>query len=328
MEFIKNYWKYRRCVFGFMLLFVAVFAVAFYLYNIPVEAVVYPATVFSVLGILVLIADIYRTYRSHKRLQRLSQLTSSFITDFPKVQSQSDADYQAIIQVLIEEQQHFKADMESKYYDMTEYYTIWAHQIKTPIASMNLTLQNEDSPLSGQLSDELKRIEQYVEMVLAFLRLDAQSTDYVFKECDLDSIIKDSVKKFAGQFIRKKIRLCYEPTAGKILTDEKWLSFVIEQILSNAVKYTHSGSVTIRFEQQILSVSDTGIGIAEEDIPRIFQKSYTGYNGRSDKKASGIGLYLCKRICDNLGYEIWAESAVDVGTTVSIDLSRRESTFE
>ena len=206
---------------------------------------------------------------------------------------------------------------------MIDYYTVWVHQIKTPIASMRLNLQNEDSALSRKLSSDLFRIEQYVEMVLTFLRLDAESTDYVIKEYDLDAIVKQAVKKFAGEFIGRKLRLIYEPLNTRVVTDEKWLSFVIEQVLSNALKYTHAGSITITLEAgKKLCIRDTGMGIAAENLPRIFENGYTGYNGRTHKKASGIGLYLCKRICTNLGHAIRAESVVEQGTVIIIDLAQ------
>ena len=214
--------------------------------------------------------------------------------------------------------------MKAEYTDLSEYYYLWAHQIKTPIASMRLRLQGEDTELSKDIADDLQRIEQYVEMALMVLRLDSVSTDYIFREYDLDSIIKQAVRKFASQFIRKKIKLDYTEVNCFVLTDEKWLSFVIEQIISNAVKYTNpGGTVTIDMEQdKILRIKDTGIGIAPEDLPRIFDKGYTGYNGRSDKKASGIGLYLSSRVCKNLHHRIWAVSAIGEGTVVYIDLKR------
>ena len=166
-------------------------------------------------------------------------------------------------------------------------------------------------------------------MVLTFLRLDSESTDYVIKEYDLDGIVRQAVKKFSGEFISRKISLVYEPLQATVITDEKWLSFVVEQILSNALKYTPSGSITIRLEpDKKLYISDTGIGIAPEDLPRIFENGYTGYNGRTDKKASGIGLYLCKRICDKLGHGIAAESKLDEGTTIILDLSQRKRELE
>ena len=189
---------------------------------------------------------------------------------------------------------------------------------------MRLTLQNEDSELSRRLSEDLLRIEQYVEMVLCYLRLDSSSTDYVFQEYDLDSIVKQAVRKFAGQFIRRKIRLDYQPLHTRVVTDEKWLLFVVEQVLSNALKYTPAaGTVTIDLEEpKTLCIRDTGIGIAPEDLPRVFEKGYTGYNGRNDKKASGIGLYLCRRICKNLNHVISVDSSLDSGTVVRIRLEQ------
>ena len=190
-------------------------------------------------------------------------------------------------------------EMNGKYRDMVDYYTLWAHQIKTPIASMDLQLQSQDTPLARQLSVELARIGQYVEMVLVFLRLDSESTDYVFREYDLDALVRRSLRGFAGEFISRKLKLCYTPMELSVVTDEKWLSFVVEQVLSNALKYTPEGSVFVYLEEpDTLCIRDTGIGIAAEDLPRIYEKSFTGCQGRADHRASGIGLYLCKRICD------------------------------
>ena len=203
-----------------------------------------------------------------------------------------------------------------------DYFTLWAHQIKTPIAAMRLILQTRPENSAGELSQELFRVEQYVEMVLNYLRLDSDSTDFVFRTCDLDGIIRQCVRKYAKQFIRKKISLEYEGTDVQVLTDEKWLCFVIEQLLSNALKYTNTGSIRIFTQGETLVIEDTGIGIAPEDLPRVFEKGYTGYNGRTDKKATGIGLYLCKRILQKLGHEISISSVVGQGTSVSIDLSR------
>ena len=167
-------------------------------------------------------------------------------------------------------------------------------------------------------------------MVLAFVRLDTDSTDYVICEKDLDTIVKQAIRKFSSQFINRKLQLEYQPIFATVVTDEKWLQFVIEQVLSNAVKYTPSGgTVSVDLEApKILCIRDTGIGIAPEDLPRIFEKGYTGYNGRTDKKASGIGLYLCKRICENLGHTIAVTSSPDSGTVVRINLSQKKLEVE
>ncbi len=329
MQFFRDYIKQRRKGFYTFVLFVLIFLGVFALYRLPVMAVVYPASLCAVIGGLLLWTDYQKAYQKHKRLLELQTLGTELMNDFPTPQTVEDRDYQEIIQLLRKEQTDGITQMNKRYSEMIDYYTVWVHQIKTPIASMRLNLQNEDSEFSRKVAEDLQRIEQYVEMVLAFLRLDSDSTDYVFREYRVDDIVKTAVKKFSTQFIRRKINLVYEPIDFTIVTDEKWLSFVIEQVLSNALKYTPAGSITITLEnEKTLRIRDTGIGIAPEDLPRVFENGYTGYNGRADKKASGIGLYLCKRICNNLGHTITARSIVDVGTIIDIDLSQTKLEVE
>ncbi|MGI5959518.1 MAG: sensor histidine kinase [Massiliimalia sp.] len=330
MKFLLCYVKqYQKGILVF-LLFSVIFLASFFLYDLPLEAVLYPMVICGVLGFLFLLWEARKAKQKHRRLQELCQLPAVLMNEFPEMETLDDQDYQNLIESLRQEQNQLQTQMNCRYQDMVDYYTIWAHQIKTPIAAMRLTLQNEDSKFSRQLSQELQRIEQYVEMVLAFLRLDSPVQDYVFRRQDLDEIVRDAVKKFAGSFIQKKLHLYYEPLNVSVLTDEKWLSFVVEQVISNAVKYTPSGGcITIDLEQpQVLCIRDNGIGIAPEDLPRVFEKSYTGYNGRSDKKASGIGLYLCRRICDNLGHQITIQSSLDSGTVVRIDLKKKKLQVE
>ena len=323
--YLKQRWRGISVAFGSC----GIFVVTFWLYHLPVAAVLYPTAVCTILGLVLLAIDFRRVLRKHQKLARIQTLSDAIGENFPEIEGLEDTDYQQIIRLLHEEQTRFHTDTARRYEDMVDYYTIWAHQIKTPIASMRLTLQNEDTALSRKLSGDLFRIEQYVEMVLMFLRLDSDSTDYVIREQDLDVIVRQAVRKFAGEFIARRLQLVYEPIHTKVITDEKWLSFVIEQVLSNALKYTPSGSITISLEApKILCIRDTDMGIAPEDLPRIFEKGYTGYHGRADKKASGIGLYLCKRVCSNLGHRISAESDLDFGTVIRIDLSQYKLSAE
>lgn len=166
-------------------------------------------------------------------------------------------------------------------------------------------------------------------MVLSYIRLGSDTNDFVFQKSPLDDLIRQSIRKYAPQFIRKKLWLHYEKTEEKVLTDEKWLCFLLEQLLSNAVKYTYEGGVTISVSpEKVLTIRDTGIGIAPEDLPRIFEKGFTGYNGRSNKKATGLGLYLCKQAADKLGIRIRVKSRPGEGTAVSLDLSSRKLEVE
>lgn len=329
MKLFSQYLKGHKRTVLMLAIFCAVFTISFLLYHLPLGAVLYPTILCVGIGFVGCLIDFLRVKREHETLQRIQTITDAMTASFPVAETVQDNDYREIIRLLSEEHNLYCQQTNRKYTDMIEYYTVWAHQIKTPIASMRLRLQNEDSALSRKLNADLHRIEQYVEMVLTFLRLNSDSTDYVFKEYDLDGIVKTAVKKFSSDFIDRKLSLVYEPLNTTVVTDEKWLSFVIEQVLSNALKYTTSGSIKISLVgEKTLRIEDTGIGIAAEDLPRIFENGYTGYNGRTDRKASGIGLYLCKRICTNLGHNITASSTVDVGTVIDIDLSQTRLVVE
>lgn len=324
-----SYLKRRRGMIALFLLFFMIELAVFQLYHLPALAVLYPTALCCMIGVGVLLRDYRRVNHMHKRLLSIQSMTDVIAAELPETIGILDAEYKRILQMLCDEQHTLTEKMDHRYQNMVEYYTVWAHQIKTPIASMHLTLQNTDQPYTRRLSAELTRIEQYVEMVLVFLRLDSDSTDYVIQPCDLDSILRPVIRKFAGDFIAKKLCLDYDPVNLSVTTDEKWISFVLEQILSNALKYTPSGGIRIDMERpKTLCIRDTGIGIAPEDLPRIFEKGYTGYNGRSDKRASGIGLYLCKRICRNLGHTISVESIPDIGTTVRINLEQNPLEIE
>ena len=288
----------------------------------------YTALLCTALALAVALADLRRFALRHRQLS--DALKSICVSDeqLPPPGDLIGEDYTRLIRALGEEKTRSAGAMDLRRREMEDYFTLWAHQIKTPIAAMRLILQTRPENSAGELSQELFRVEQYVEMVLNYLRLDSDSTDFVFKTCDLDGIIRQCVRKYAKQFIRKKISLEYEGTDVQVLTDEKWLCFVIEQLLSNALKYTNVGSIRIYTQGETLVIEDTGIGIAPEDLPRVFEKGYTGYNGRTDKKATGIGLYLCKRILQKLGNEISISSVVGQGTRVSIDLRREELRVE
>ena len=288
----------------------------------------YTALLCTALALAVALADLRRFALRHRQLS--DALKSICVSDeqLPPPGDLIGEDYTRLIRALGEEKTRSACAMDLRRREMEDYFTLWAHQIKTPIAAMRLILQTRPENSAGELSQELFRVEQYVEMVLNYLRLDSDSTDFVFKTCDLDGIIRQCVRKYAKQFIRKKISLEYGGTDVQVLTDEKWLCFVIEQLLSNALKYTNVGSIRIYTRGGTLVIEDTGIGIAPEDLPRVFEKGYTGYNGRTDKKATGIGLYLCKRILQKLGNEISISSVVGQGTRVSIDLRREELSVE
>lgn len=323
---MRGYIHARQRVIAAFLLFAAIFAVVFWLGGVPVGAVGYAFLICAVLGLAYGCVDFLRFRERCIVLRKLQEEINISADNLPEPQNAVEECYAELIQTLFRSRAEMQAHYEQSISDMTDYYTMWAHQIKTPIAAMRLSLAEQDSPESRALSEELTRIEQYVEMVLCYVRLESSDTDLVIKQHRLEDIVRAAVRRFSGQFIRKKLTLEMSGLDFTVLTDEKWLMFIIGQVLSNAVKYTRSGGITIACNNGVLSISDTGIGIAPEDLPRIFEKGYTGCNGRSDMKASGLGLYLCKRICGMLGHDISAESNSS-GTTVFIDLNSNNVDF-
>ena len=329
---MKLFFRHLRSRLGMICVFltiIAAYSALMLLYRLPYSAILYPCLLALCIGLPALLLDFFRTKRRHEALTAASELVALTSEELPEPVSVTDQDYEELIESLRREAARLRSADEAKFRDALDYYTVWAHQIKTPIAAMKLSLQYEDSDSSRRLRSDLFRIEQYIEMALTFLRLDAEPTDYVFREHSLDEIIRPVIRRFAPEFIGKKLRLTYEPITETVVTDEKWLSFVIGQVLSNSLKYTREGGIIIELlPEKVLCISDTGIGISPSDLPRIFDKGYTGFNGHADKASSGIGLYLCRRVCKNLGIGISARSESGAGTSILLDLSLYELNAE
>ena len=327
--FFRLYLRAQRRGMLFLGFCCLIFTVSFALYGLPLGAVLYPAALCAAAGGIILLLSLRKSRAVCQELSLMQHHPADLPDELPAAQSPQEQAYQALLLALHADRQKLKSDMNARYHDITEYYTVWAHQIKTPIAAMRLALQNEDTPLSRRLTGEVGRVEQYVQMALTYLRLGSDSSDYVIRSCALDNIVRPAVRRFAGEFIQRKIQLNYQMLNYTVITDEKWLGFVVEQVLSNALKYTPQGSVSIYMEPEgVLCIRDTGIGVAPEDLPRVFEKGYTGYNGRSHRKASGLGLYLCREILTRLGHSVSAESQVDHGTTIRIDLRQHKTLQE
>ena len=289
------------------------------------------------LGILLLAVTMDRiSYgRRHRELLALRQSITVSLDNLPEPGEILEEDYQQLLGLLAEEKMRIWNTAVSEKRDLMEYYTMWVYQIKTPIAAMKVLAQaasdTEDARTYELLQDmqtELFKTEQYVEMVLTYVRMEDMSGDLMLKEYALDNLIKQALKKYSRMFAMQKLALHYEALRVTVTTDEKWLVFVLEQILSNALKYTVEGSISIYMEDDWLVIEDTGIGICSEDLPRIFEKGFTGYNGRSDKKSTGIGLYLCKQIIEKLRCQIRVESKLGKGTRVLLHLMKEKLPVE
>ena len=322
LSVIRGYIKQNIKVLLLFIVFALVFGIVFSLYDLEIEAIYYSVMLCSFIGLIYICINFINYYKKHIQLYKLQNEISISLENLPSPKTLIEEDYTNLILNLNKEYKTYISKSDIAKSDMIDYYTMWVHQIKTPISAMKLLIQTSESEISSDLSSELFKIEQYVEMVLSYIRLGSNENDFVIKEYDLDNIVRQAIRKYAPLFIRKKINVDFQPTTYKVLTDEKWLVFVIEQLLSNAIKYTNKGKISIySLENKKLVIEDTGIGISKEDIPRIFDKGFTGYNGRTDKKATGLGLYLCKNILDKLSHKISIESEVGVKTKVILDLS-------
>jgi hypothetical protein len=237
---------------------------------------------------------------------------------------------------------HYEDILEKKDNDFSEmqnFYTVWTHQIKMPISVIKLLEAELPKNLGTQVQEEIFRIEGYVDLLLNYMRLNSKSSDYLFREYSLDMLIKTSIRKYSHIFIKKKLTLDYEAPDISIVSDEKWFCFMFEQLLSNALKYTNKGGISIGIKDKkkdenftkndlhkgryAVFIKDSGIGIAAEDLPRIQEFGYTGANGRLYSKSTGIGLALCKKISQALSIELEIKSELNKGTVLMLHISDR-----
>lgn len=310
-----------------------------YLIGARKQDVVYAAVLDA---ILLLITVLVGFFRYSSKVKALSNALKRPVEEQAQLPEATD-DVEILYHRLLENQSIARSESESsaaiRQSQMRDYYSMWVHQIKTPISAMKLLLEVEREEL-GQLicddeqsqyllsdnmdsfEDELFRIEEYVSMALQYQRVSSTENDFVLEKVSVDGVIRDTIKKYAKIMIRRHIGINYSGTGQEVYTDGKWLAFMLEQILSNAIKYTPQGVVTIETAEEkdrfFITIKDTGIGIKAEDLPRVFEKGYTGYNGHADKKATGIGLYLCRQMADKLGHTIRMESEIGKGTKVWI----------
>lgn len=294
-KFMISYLKLRIKAIILLTLFGVVFAIVFSLYNLPLEPVAYAVMICANLGGIFLIADFLKSYRRHKLLQDLKESITLNVDKLPDPKDIIERDYNDLLTYAYKKNTEIEYEAEISHSNLIDYYTLWAHQIKTPIAAMRLILQSEESEQNTELSMELFKIEQYVEFVLQYLRVESMSSDLVLKNYSLDSIVKQAVRKYAKMFIRKKIKLNFEEINCEVLTDEKWLLFGIEQILSNALKYTNEGSISIYMDnssEKTFVIEDTGIGIKEEDLTRIFERGFTGSTTVLVMVSTTVSLYI------------------------------------
>lgn len=297
---IRRYLREHLPLAGLLALFAGTFALVLSLYHLPTEPVAYASALCAVMGLIALIWGFVRYRRAHQARAHVLNAPHLLLDELPSPRTLSEADDQAIMQRLLHDIRAAQSDLAAYRQDSTDYFTAWVHQIKTPLSVMRLQLQSEDTPENRAMLAELFQMEQYVTMALSYARLGNPTKDLVLTRVPLDPVIRQAIRDFAPLLI-------------------------LHQLLSNAVKYTDRGRVSIRVTSApAIIVADTGIGIAPEDVPRVFEKGYTGYNGRGGQKSTGLGLYLVHQTAEMLHCRVSLSSRIGEGTSVTIDLHQEE----
>ena len=326
MKELCDFLREKRQLLFFLLFFEGVLCLIYGLYGLPWGPAGYTCLVTAVVTLGFLMAGFFRWERKRRQLLILKRQAEQSLetADLPKAETPLEKIYQEIIQDQEKRCQREQKESREKLVRSREYYTRWIHQIKTPIAAMELLLQEEPADVRA-LKRELLKTSQYVEMALSYQRMEGDGNDLVIQRYELRPVVMQAVKKVSPLLIHKHISFSAGDLSGEVLTDEKWLVFVLEQLLTNASKYTkEGGSVRIGKENGLLVLRDTGIGIRPEDLPRIFEWGYTGYNGRLDKRSTGVGLALVKQVMEMLGNKMEIRSVLGEGTEVFLDLRRTE----
>lgn len=326
MKELCDFLREKRQLLFFLLFFEGALCLIYGLYGLPWGPAGYTCLVTAVVTLGFLMAGFFRWKRKRRQLLILKRQAEQSLetADLPKAETPLEKIYQEIIRDQEKRCQREQKESREKLVRSREYYTRWSHQIKTPIAAMELLLQEEPADVRA-LKRELLKTSQYVEMALSYQRMEGDGNDLVIQRYELRPVVMQAVKKVSPLLIHKHISFSAGDLSGEVLTDEKWLVFVLEQLLTNASKYTkEGGSVRIGKENGLLVLRDTGIGIRPEDLPRIFEWGYTGYNGRLDKRSTGVGLALVKQVMEMLGNKMEIRSVLGEGTEVFLDLRRTE----
>ncbi|AXG39939.1 ATP-binding protein [Enterococcus gilvus] len=329
MRRLKAFLFERRVLYGMYVVFWGLICLTTFLHDASFVSI-WDSLLFTLFVLAVYsIVSFYRFSRKQQQLELLAtkDLQVSNLLFLPKAETLAEETYQQTLQVVLENKNQQQEELQQKQKAMMDDFGLWLHQIKTPVAALDLVIQ------SGQLDprtmkNEVFKINEYLQMILNYMRQHLDQTDFVFQQLSIEAIVKTVVKKYATFFSQKNLSLQLQQLEGTVYSDQKWLIFILEQVIFNGIKYTENGTITISFAKNQLMIQDTGIGIRSEDLPRVFEKGYTGINGREQQRASGLGLYLSQQAAEKLGCRILIDSQVNKGTTVTIVFPKEIPAFE
>lgn len=323
---IKRYLRYRLSFLVFACCVLALNTFLGILCAYPIDLIFYMPCLCLGVMLAFSLLDYKRSGMELDLMENLLNQEEVDVSSIPFSENPKDQMLKEAMEKMNRQMKEIQSTVNAAQEEKSEVLTCWIHQIKTPVSALKLLAENSETEERENLLLECMKIEHYLDMVLQMIRLDEYENDLVITQVDVEKIVRSAIRKNAKSFILKNIKIQVDIQAPPVLSDEKYLQFVIEQILQNSLKYTMSGEISIHMDsRQILTIQDTGIGISSQDLPRVFEKGFTGYNGRFDKKATGIGLYLVKQILDRLQNKIEIESKVNEGTTIRLNLYHKET---
>lgn len=318
--FFKYYLRSRKLLCSLLFIFYSLLFIFSYLFEDERTVLQYVIILLLLTSLIGLILDFVKQYQNFRHAVLYGE--SDAYTPLEALLTSK-------IRTLENDKKELKIQHQEKQSDLLDYYTLWVHQIKTPIAASKLLVQDlQEQMLKNQLEQELFKIDSYTNLVLQYLRLESFHDDLVVEKENIGDLVKEVVKKYALFFIQQGLSLNLHDLNHTVITDKKWFLVILEQVLSNSLKYTKQGSIEIFFQEDTLYMKDTGLGIQNSDLLRVFERGFSGYNGRLTHQSSGLGLYLSKKIADKLGHELHLHSVVGKGTTVMITFKEKKLLFE
>ncbi|MCW1082552.1 sensor histidine kinase [Streptococcus anginosus] len=318
--FFKYYLRSRKLLCSLLFIFYSLLFIFSYLFEDERTVLQYVIILLLLTSLIGLILDFVKQYQNFRHAVLYGE--SDAYTPL-------EALLTSRIRTLEKDKKELKIQHQEKQSDLLDYYTLWVHQIKTPIAASKLLVQDlQEQTFKNQLEQELFKIDSYTNLVLQYLRLESFHDDLVVEKENIEDLVKEVVKKYTLFFIQQGLSLNLHDLNHTVITDKKWFLVILEQVLSNSLKYTKQGSIEIFFQEDTLHMKDTGLGIQNSDLLRVFERGFSGYNGRLTHQSSGLGLYLSKIIADKLGHELHLHSVVGEGTTVMITFKEKKLLFE
>lgn len=329
-QFFCHYIKDHMSYYLFVLLISGMFLVTFLLYDLPFIAFKDGLLFVGFIVLIWVMIDMRQAYKKHQLLQQIIKqetIDNQLYQNITLGNTLVEEDYQALLKKISRDNQRLEHELSSEQQKLLDYYAMWSHQIKTPLAALQVLVET-DPTATTKIKNEISTIDGYLSMMLHYLKMTNLQDDLVLKKVALEDVVKKVIKKYRLFFFQKELSITLEPFTKEIVTDEKWLVFILEQLIFNSIKYTKSGGIIISLTDETLIIQDSGIGILPQDLPRIFESGYTGFNGRHHQKATGLGLHMSQNVAEQLGINLKIESEMGVGTTVFVTFSQYDSTYD